>query len=436
LRRRAARAPAALAWLALLAGCLGLTASAASAKPGWGKPFELTKPGSLDYTGPQLAYSAHGLSAATFSVGDVDTPGAAQAYLVGRSAGGKVGKPRAVSGAREVLSLAYDSRPLKLLVGSSPQGQDCCSTAEAVSVSPTGGLGKPQALVGGLTGHTQGQLLALAGGQMMAAVATERGVWVTQSFRAGRFGSPHLVSDKGQEPIAMSAAWLGGGASIVAWTAGTGVIGATTPRSIFDATGTRKQAPHHARVAITVPSGHRIDELAVARHGTGETLAWIESWYDAKGTYHSRVEASDLDHQAKSRALSPDDRLASGLTFASDADGDEGLAWESCTTFDSCSVQASGRPAKGSFGQTKTLGPIDAYQSPALTISSQGQIVIAWVRGGHPVASAGFGAPAVLSSTTFATEPAVDFGPRNEAMAAWIQGTLNPSVVAAAYHNR
>ncbi len=444
-RRTAVRAAVATPWsslpallflLALLAASLGLTAASASAKAGWAAPFELTAPGSLDYVGPQLGYSAQGASAAAFSVSDVDVPGSSQAYLVGRSAGGKVGRPRAVSGAGEVLGLTYAGRSLELLVGSSPKGEDCCSTAEAVPVSASGRIGRAQALVGGLTGHTQGQLVALAGGQMLAAVATERGVWVAQSSRSGRFGSQHLVSDKGQQPIAMSAAWLGGGASVVAWTAGRGVIGAIAPRAIDYATGTRSQAPHHSRVAVTVPPGHRIDELSVVRHGNGETLAWIESWYDAKGAYHSRVQASDLSKAAKTRALSPDDRLASGLAFASDAAGDEGLTWESCTTSDACAVQAAGRPAKGGFGRAKTLGSIDAYQSPALTISPRGQIVIAWVRGGHPVASAGFGSPTVLSPTTFATDPAVAFGPRNEAIAAWTQGTLHPSVVGATYHDR
>jgi hypothetical protein len=185
-----------------------------------------------------------------------------------------------------------------------------------------------------------------------------------------------------------------------------------------------------------VPAGHRIDELAVARHGNGSTLAWIESWYDKKGAYHSRAEAADLAKHPHARALSPDNRLASGLTFDDDPAGDQGAAWESCTTSDACTVQPAGRPAKGSFGSARTLGAIDAYQSPSLTVSPKGQVVIGWVRGGHPVASVGFGSPSVLSSTTFASDTTVAFGPKNVALAAWIQGTLNPSVVAAAYRSR
>lgn len=429
------RATGALMGVALLATVL-FGVGVASARAVWGKPFELTKPGSLDYLGPQLAFSPQGAAAAAFQVADVDVPGSGRASLVTRSAAGKVGPVRAVAGVNQVLSLAYDGSRLELLVGSSTQNQHCCSAAETVGVSASGAGGRPQQIVGGLAGATQGQLITLAGGQMMAAVATERGVWVAQSARRDRFGAQHLLSDKGQEPVSMSAARLGGQSSIVAWTAGRGVIGAIAPRSIDYATGSRRQAPRHARLALTVPAGHRIDQVTVAGASNGATLAWVESWYDKKGAYHSRVEAADVAKKPVIRALSSDNRLASGLTLDNDAAGDEGAAWQSCSTSGACTVQAAGRPAKGAFGSTKTLGAIDSYQSPSLTLSPTGQVVIGWVRGGHPVASVGFGSPSVLSSTTFAADTTVAFGPKNVALAAWIQGTLNPSVVAAAYHGK
>ncbi len=64
-----------------------------------------------------------------------------------------------------------------------------------------------------------------------------------------------------------------------------------------------------------------------------------------------------------------------------------------------------------------------------------------WIRSGHPVAAAGsarrggFGATRVLSSTIYALDMTVGFGPGRDALAAWTQGTLNPSVVAAAYRS-
>jgi hypothetical protein len=69
-------------------------------------------------------------------------------------------------------------------------------------------------------------------------------------------------------------------------------------------------------------------------------------------------------------------------------------------------------------------------------------VSVGWVRGGHPVAAVGaassgrFGSARVLSASTFALDLTVAFGPRREALVAWTQGTLNPSVVAAAYRAR
>jgi len=53
-----------------------------------------------------------------------------------------------------------------------------------------------------------------------------------------------------------------------------------------------------------------------ARTG-GATAAWVESWYDKSGGYHSIVRAMDIAPHATVRNLSPANRLASGLSFAS-----------------------------------------------------------------------------------------------------------------------
>ena len=103
-----------------------------------GQAVRAHKPGSLDYLGPQLAFSPQGAAAAAFQVTDVDTPGPGQAYLVTRSPGGKVGTARAVTGATQVLSMAYAGGRLELLAGLSPSNQDCCSTAETIGVSASG----------------------------------------------------------------------------------------------------------------------------------------------------------------------------------------------------------------------------------------------------------------------------------------------------------
>jgi hypothetical protein len=192
--------------------------------------------------------------------------------------------------------------------------------------------------------------------------------------------------------------------------------------------------------ALTVASGHRIDELAVARRGSSATLAWIESWYDSSGNYHSQVKAADIGAHLRIRAISPANRLASGLSFAADPAGDQGLAWESCTTGASCTVGTAVRGAQARFGVSTTLGAIDAAQTPAIAVGSSGRVLVGWVHGGQPVAALGsagsrrFGALTVLSASTFALDLTVGFGPGRNALAAWTQGTLSPSVVGASYH--
>ena len=364
----------------------------------------------------------------------MDTPGSGQAQYAQRTAGGRVGGVRTVPGARRILAITYDGPRPELLAGTSGRGQDCCSAVQAIAVGAGGAPQRPRQLVANLTGFTQGDLLTLAGGRMVAAVATERGVWVSQSVSADRFARSHEISANGQVPTSMDAAWLGGASSVVAWTAGAGnVTGATVPGRIWVADGSTTSAPRNAKVAVTVPSGHRIDQVAVMRRGSGATLAWIESWYDGRGAYHSRVEVADVGPHRTARPLSSDGRIASGLSVAADAAGDQGVVWESCTTAGSCTVQGAARPARGRFSGVRTLGAIDPTQQPSLAISPSGQLVAGWARRGNPVASVGFGPPTVLSRTAYAYAVTVAYGPKRVALASWDQGTLNPSVVASAY---
>ncbi|HEX5192912.1 MAG TPA: hypothetical protein VFW09_08930 [Solirubrobacteraceae bacterium] len=433
-RRRGARKPLA----GLLVACVALALAAApAAAAGWGKPFQFQKPGTLDAIAPQLAFASGGASTAAFGTLQVDIPGTAQAQYSQRSADGHVAAVRNVPGARRILAMSYDGPRLELLAGTSGRLQDCCSAVEAVRVGSGGRPQRPRKLVPNLAGFTQGALETLAGGRMMAAVATERGVWVSQSARADRFAKDRRISPNRQVPVSMDAAWLGASNSIVAWTAGSGnVTGATVPNRIWVATGSAKHAPAHAKVAIAVPSGHRIDQVALARAHAGATLAWIESWYDKHGAYHSRVMVSDIVKHPSPRPLSPSGRIASGLSLGGDASGDQGAVWESCTAAGSCTVQGAGRPGGGRFSGVKTLGAIDPTQQPSLAIAPSGQLVAGWARGGHPVASVGFGKPKVLSRTIYAYAVTVAYGPKHVALAAWDQGTLHPSVVASAYRAR
>jgi hypothetical protein len=418
-----------------LAPSLGLSA-AAQAK--WGAPFEFAKPGTLDVVAPQLAISGSGAAAAAFGIQDVDTPGVSQGYVSLRPAGAAPSNPIAIPGAQQVLAAAYDGGSLELLTGAAPATQTCCSAAQAVKVGAGGQVARARTLVGGLTGATQGRLLTLKNGAMLAAVATERGVWVIQSAKADRFGAQRLLTGGGRMPETLDAAWLGGESTIVAWTAARGVAGQAAPRSISYALGARTHAPRAVKTAVTVRAGHRIDELAVAaRHG-GATAAWVESWSEKSGAVHSVVRAMDIVPHAMVRNLSPANRLASGLSLAGDVAGDQAVAWRSCADQGACQTQVDGRGAHGSFGPARTIGAIDASQEPAVAVGARGQALVGWVRGGHPVVAAAsgagrrFGAPVTLSATTFALDLTVGVGAQGAGLAAWTQGTLNPSVVGAA----
>lgn len=407
------------------------------AHAGWSRPFDLVKPGSLDYLPTQLAFSASGAAAAAFGIADLDTPGTSQAYFVSRSAGGAVGGPRAIAGAREVLALGFDGSALELLTGSSPSGLDCCSATQAVRITARGVVQRPQALVSGLAGATLGQLVTLADGRMLSAVATERGVWALQSRGGDRFAAQRRLTSPGQAPTSLTASWLGGESSVLAWTAASGPAGYADPRAIFYSLGSKQGGPRRAHTLLRVPAGHRIDELAAVRRGSGATATWIEGSYDARGNYHSQVRAADFGPRPGVRALSTGG-LAAGLSSAADAAGAQAVAWKTCTGNGSCTVQAATRGPSARFRTAASLGGIDASQNPAVSVGRRGQVLVGWVRAGQPVAvigSAGgrFGSVRALSPSVYALDLTVAFGPGRQALAAWTQGTLNPSVVGASY---
>lgn len=419
---------------------MGLVAGPSRANAAWGAPFEFTKPGSLDVLGTRLAFSPRGASAAGFALEDVDVPGRSQAYVARRAGGGTVANPVAVPGAQQLVDLSFDGSALELLTGVAAGSESCCSAVQAVRMTGDRALEKPRTLVGGLTGPTRGQLLTLGNGGMLAAVGTERGVWVAAAAHGDRFGGQHRLSNGKQIPQSLACAWLGGQSTIVTWTAARGPTGIASPRTIYYATGSRRGPPHKARSLLTVAGGHRIDELGVARRGSGATVAWVESWYDRRGNLHSVVRAADVAASPRIRMLSAASSIASGLDIAANAAGDQAISFKTCRANGSCSSFAAVRGPHATFGAPSGFGLMDPAQSPAVAVGSRGQVIMAWIRSGRPVAAVGsarsrrFGGTKILSSRAqFAADITVAFGPRRQGLAAWSQGTLNPSVVAAAY---
>jgi hypothetical protein len=436
---RTRTAAAALLGAALLA-TVAAPASAGAKQSGWGRPFRLTPPYSTDLTPVSVSIASSGAAAAAFSAQGQDTPAASDPFIAIRAAGGSVSAPFAVPGAQLVLDLAYDPSGLRLLTGTSESGKACCSTVQTMSLLHDGRFGRASTLVGKLTGATVGSLTPLPGGRLLATVATDRGVWVAQSGPGDGFGSTHRLSAAAAMPWTVATAADAHGHTVVAWTATKGQQGEVAPNQIAAATGSARAAPGNTRPAFTVAGGHQIDEIGLAAKPGGATAAWIESWFDRRGVYHTETVLADLGSSAR-RTYSVAGEAASGVVIAGGANGDQVAAWRSCTRAGSCSVRAAVRSAGRGFGASQRLGAIDPGQSPAIAVSRGGDGLVGWIAGGHVLAAerrpgAGrLGSPRTVSSTTFAANLAIAFGGGGggQALAAWTQGTLAPDVVGAVF---
>jgi hypothetical protein len=413
---------------------VALAASTKAHAATWGAPFRIAGPESLDLVAPQLAFSPTGAAAIGFGVLDVDHPRHSQAYLAMRSAGGRLTAARRIPDAQELLDLAYDGRVLELLTGTSPSRLPCCSSADALQFNGSS-FTPARRLVGGLAGPAAGSLL-VASGHTLAAIATERGVWDTEAPVAANLLKARRVDRKGELPETIGTSAGAGNQTVLAWTARASQY-APGPRSILVARGTGARAPRGRSAAITAPAGHRINELALGHAAGGVTLAWVESWFDSFGAYHSQTMVVDLGHGA-GRALSSATGFASGLAFAASGRGAQLLAWRECDASGNCTVNAALRGSAGGFRQAQSLGAIDASQAPAAAVSKSGTALLGWVSGGAVRAAAGragsgsFGAPRTLAGTRLSGNLALAFGPRGQALAAWT--TTGQVVMGAVYH--
>lgn len=384
-----------------------------------------------------VAFSSTGTAAVGFGSENADATATSTAFVSGQISARSFTTPRRIPAAQQVLSLAFDGPHLELLLGTSARGDSCCGSVQAVSTS-TRNLAGRHTVVGGLAGATLGHLVVLPG-RLLSVVGTERGVWVAQSGGNGRFGPTRRLTQANLSPESVDATSLSGGHSVVVWTAQPG-LGGPGPSTIYQATGTTAAAPSSPRAAITVPTGHVIDELVVAGRGSVATVAWIESWFDLAGRYHSQAYAADLKGQPSPKRLSPSAGLASGLAVAANGGGAQVITFRSCAVVGTCALQAVLRSATGGFGRTARVGAIDSDQAPAVSEGSGGQALIGWIDQGHVLAATAaaktsrLGPTKTISNTGFGADLTVAYSPTGGALAVWTQGTLSEGVLGAVYH--
>jgi hypothetical protein len=412
-------------------------ALASPAGAGWTRPAEIAAPSAIDVLGTQTATSAGDAAAVSFNEVNVDAQATAGGFVAFASPHGGFGPARAVPGAQEVLAIAYSGPALDLLTAAGPPGQPCCSTAQVIR------RGVPQTLVRGVGGGATGQLVPLANGRMLAVIAGPQRLWVTEAPRAGGFGAVRGLTRPGVAPAALAATGTPGGGASLAWTQGSG-------SSVIGASAGPGATPSRPRVLLTRPVGHTIDGVQLVSGPSGLTLAWTESFTDAAGVYHARAYAADLTGAERIRALSGASEVVSGLTLAGDGGGDEVAAWDACPAgSDACVVQSAvrlhaparsrhrgGRSPSRWFGPARSLGAIDAGQSPEATMAPDRASLLGWITGGRVVlagmlpSATGFGA-AVPMSGGLAANLALGFGSTGEAVATWTQGTFSTSVFAS-----
>jgi hypothetical protein len=419
--------------------CVALgAAGTAFAAGGFGRPFTIERPVANDLIPAQLAFAPGNAVAAAFGIQNEDNNADSSGELALARPGGGFGSPRAISNAQQVLALAYRGTQLEILTGNSPSGQECCS---AVLASPvTGGrVGARQTIVSGQIGAAVAQLVPV-GKRLLAAVASEHGVWVSQTNDKGHFGAVRSLNVKHGWPQLLAATALTGNKTIVVWTALTSQF-ASGPSGIYLAAGGGTGLPSHPHITLSVPSGHEIDELQLIGRGSAPTVAWIESWYDAAGHFHSQAYAEDLAGTRSEQTLSSPPALASGLSLAAGADGTEAATFRTCTTAGACEVHAVVRRPGHRFGGASAIGPTDAAQTPVVAVGAKGAVVASWVANGSVVAATAapgagrLGPPVTVSGTMFASNLALGFAPSGTlGLLAWTQGTENQSILAAHYN--
>ncbi len=412
---------------------LGMFPAISDGSTGWTQPFRVAGPLQQDLQPPQVATLAPRSVVIGSGSADIDAPGSAQATVILRGQRGGFFPPHLLRGIQQVLALALGGEGFTLLSGSAEAGQPCCSAVTAISSTTP-----RRRLISGLDGLTQARLLRV-GGRLLAAIATDRGVWVTQTAKRGGFGPVRRLSASTEYPQNLAVAPLSGNRSLVAWTAREDGITAPGPSTIFEAEGSPGGRPVRGRVALSVAPGHEIDELALVGAPGEPLLVWVESWFDSGGAFHSEVRAAAPGSRSEPMRLSTPGQLAASLTASSGGRGGELAGFSECDPGSGgCTAAAVVRLGAEGFGRVQRLGDVDGGQPMSSAVTGDGRAVLGWISGGHVLAAAAatarggrFGPVVQLSATNLASELALAPGPGPGAVAVWNQATFSQQVLAA-----
>jgi hypothetical protein len=239
----------------------------------------------------------------------------------------------------------------------------------------------------------------------------------------------------------MRATELGDGRGVVAWTETDRFSGPGSARQIFLATSSANAAPTRGRAAVTVAAGHAIDDLGLA-DGTAAnsaTVAWVEDWFDGHGNYRSKIVVRDLSPHGQRQTYIVHGTIASGVALVDNGRGDQVLAWRTCTFNATCAVHVAWRRGRGGFGRDYRLGFVDDAEVPTAAVAASGESLVGWIHHGHVLVAdlrrraKKFAPFHTVSSTDFAADLTLGFGPAGDALASWSQGTLAPDVIGAVY---
>lgn len=455
------------------------TSSAGKQRPAapWSHRVQLARPTDADLLPPMIAISPTGNVTVGYGATDESEPQDAYGELVAGSGGTirtvatatgrrrastvpaqgalgtRFGKPELIPSAQRVLALGSVGGRLELLTGdgdggsltgdTAPDGVQCCMEIDAQTRVAPGFYGAAQQLVTGLDGGSAATLVPEQSGALAVLASGNSIVTAFGSGAKAGFGATSPLATFSGQPPAVAAGTLAGGRALIVWTQPrTALYVPTKGQSVYYAVAPAKGVPGVRRLAFRVPAGRSVSQVAVARHRNVASIAWVESWLDEAGAYHSQVFAADL-HSGRAvgkHPVSPKALIATQISFSGGTTKPEVLTWQACAPGGTtCSTQAVLRPHADAWGDAVTLGKLDPGDAPVAGMTSTGAALVAWVgKDGVKVASAAagmtkFSRPQKLDRSGSAAHLTLVSGPAGTAVAAWTDGLTAQSLQAAFY---